>query len=280
MSKHNKKRNTGLLYEFLVRHISECLVEGDEKQARAALKLLRKHILKKGTELHREFRLFNALANTTVDDQSLAQKIVAEARSAAKSYNEEQLDREKSLLIRGINHSFKDPSFYNKRFDEYKVYATIQTLLNEWRKGSPDDVVQLAKYEHEICEWLRAPKTHNLLEEKNDNVDDLVVNLMVKKVNKKYNRVLNPEQIGLIKQYVYSMKSGDTASLKENLETIRTQTLNAVNEYMQEESQAPFVIQKLTEVRNILEGEIDTIDDSVLTRYLRVAQLKHEIMGD
>src|SRR5947207_849958 len=102
---HNKKRNTGLLYEFLVRHISEGLVSGDERQVHLATKLLKKHF-KKGTELHREFKLFHALVNTTVASSDVAKKIVVEAREAAKRYDVAQLDREKSLLIKGINYTF------------------------------------------------------------------------------------------------------------------------------------------------------------------------------
>lgn len=31
--KHNKKRNTGLMYEFLARHAAEGMVENDQKKS-------------------------------------------------------------------------------------------------------------------------------------------------------------------------------------------------------------------------------------------------------
>lgn len=280
MAKHNKKRNTGLLYEFLVRHVSERLVEGDERSARAAMKLLRKHILKKGTELYREFRLFHALVNTTAKSETFATQILAEARDAARKYDADKLDREKSLLIRGINHTFKDENFYDKRFDEYRVYATVQTLLNEWRKHRVDDVMQLAEYERTIIEWLMTEKQHNILEESPGEVDDLVVNLMIKKVNGKYSSVLSGDQLNLLKKYVYSMKSGDTGPLKECLEELRKETLAAVSSYVEDPNTAPMVVQKLNEVRELISNEIQAVDDKVLTRFLRVAKLKQEILGD
>ena len=68
---HNKRRNAGLLYEFLVRTISQALVEGNQKKSSTALKILRRHF-KPGTELHKEFRLINALVRSTVSSESVA----------------------------------------------------------------------------------------------------------------------------------------------------------------------------------------------------------------
>ena len=31
--KHNKKRNVGIIYELMLRHVSSKLIEGDEKAA-------------------------------------------------------------------------------------------------------------------------------------------------------------------------------------------------------------------------------------------------------
>ena len=58
--KHNKKRNVGIIYELLLKHISTKLLEGNKKDAKIATRLIEKHF-KKGTELYKEFRLFNAL---------------------------------------------------------------------------------------------------------------------------------------------------------------------------------------------------------------------------
>lgn len=279
--KHNKKRNTGLLYEFLVRHVSERLVEGKDGQARQAIKLLRKHILKKDTELYREFRLFHALVNTTVKSESVAIQIVAEAREASKKYDLEKLDREKSLLIRSINHTFKNPSFFDKRFEEYKIYATVQRLFNEWRKDRPDDISLIAHFEQTIVEWLMTEKKKNVLDESIKPVDELAVKLMIKKVNSKYSEALNTEQINILKNYVYSVKNDDSAFLLESLEKLRNETLVAVDDYMkQQDSGSSFVIKKLNEMKKVLSEDIGTVDDKVLTHFLRIAKLKQEIAGD
>ena len=66
MSKtHNKKRNVGIIYEQLVRKVSEALVEGDMKRADLVLQVI-KNNFSQDTELYKEFRLFNALAKSDI----------------------------------------------------------------------------------------------------------------------------------------------------------------------------------------------------------------------
>ena len=50
--KHNKKRNVGIVYELLLKHISTKLLEGNKKEAKIATRLIEKHF-KKGTELYK-----------------------------------------------------------------------------------------------------------------------------------------------------------------------------------------------------------------------------------
>lgn len=279
--RHNKKRNVGLLYEFLTRSAAEGVVDGDEKRVRQAVKLIKKHF-KEGTELHREFRLFRALIGATVDTRHTAQRIIETSRRAAQSYDQQRLDREKSLLIRGINHTFKDDSFYDKRVDEYKLYATVQTLLNEWRQDVPTDIASVARYEEDLVEHLVTPKKQNVLDEgKRDQVDDLVVKLMMKKVDGKYQGLLSNEQLALLNSYVYSMRSGDMTQVTEAIEKLRRDVLTAIDAYAAEASDDPNVpVEKLSEVRQLVKEPPQQINDDTLAHYLRIAKLKAEILGD
>ena len=87
---HNKKRNVGIIFELLLRHISDRLVEDDQKGAQKALNLIEKYF-NKDTELYKEFRLFNALAKSTVSSTSVAAAILTEAKQAARRCNMSQL---------------------------------------------------------------------------------------------------------------------------------------------------------------------------------------------
>lgn len=277
MKKHQKKRNVGLLYEFLTMHAAEGLVAGDDKRVRQSLKLLRRHF-REGTELNREFRLFNALANTFVVGSDTAERIVQSAKEAARRYDAAALDREKSLLIRSINHTFDDPTFYDKRFEGYRTYATIQMLLNEWREPRPTDVVQAAQYEATLVEHLQAPKEKNVLDEhRDDRVDDLVVDLMVKKLDGKYKGVLNEEQMRLMNAYVGCLQGGDDTLLRETLAGIRGRAVAAIDAYLLEHRDAD--VGRLNEVRALATRDVVDVDDRVVARHLRLACLNEEILG-
>jgi len=145
MARHNKKRNTGLVYEFLARCIAQSIVENEEDRREKALKIVNEHF-RKGTELYREFRLFNALIATTVSNESVANSILQEAKNAARNYDSSKLDHEKSLLIRSINYKLnKNGDFYSQNVPEYTQYATVQQLLNEWRLGVDADIAKIGE---------------------------------------------------------------------------------------------------------------------------------------
>ena len=111
MAKHNKKRNVGLIHEQLVRHASEKIVEKNQGSADTVFSILEKHF-HKNSELYREFRLFNSLVHTKINDTILAYRIIEESKRACIDQNKSKLRKEKSLLIKEINHTIKDDLFY------------------------------------------------------------------------------------------------------------------------------------------------------------------------
>ena len=153
MSKsHNKKRNVGIIYEQLLRTMAESLIVDETEKYRKALNIIRKHF-RQGTQLYREFRLFNALVKTSVNKESLATRILQEAKTAALDFDSSQLRKEKAALIKDINYILADSSFYNQRIREYREYATIQTLLNDWR-APQSNIPRIADYENKVCDML------------------------------------------------------------------------------------------------------------------------------
>ena len=121
MSSHAKKRNSALLYEFLVKFISQSLVDGDKKKSNAAFKIIKKHF-KQGTEIYKEFRLLNALAQTSVSSEHVASNILFEAKAAARTHDVAKLDKEKRNLLSDIINSIKDNEIFEQHIDEYKKF--------------------------------------------------------------------------------------------------------------------------------------------------------------
>lgn len=281
MSKtHNKKRNTALLYEFLIRTISSALVENDKKKSSIALKILRRYF-KPGTQLYKEFRIFNALVKTTVSADSVATSILKEARTAIGSLDYNALDREKSLLIRSINHMIKDENFYDQPIAEYRLYATIQTLFNEWRRpAGTADIVSLANYENQLREWLIAEKKkedHTLIDE-SPGTTRLLMKVMMKKLNEKYSDALNEDQKEIIKAYAFSTANEDQTTIKKKLEEVRSGLLEAIDVYVVQKQDNTFVVGKLQDAKSrILSESLDAVDDSTVSKFMLYSTLRQEL---
>jgi hypothetical protein len=283
MSKsHNKKRNTALLYEFLIRKISSALVEGDKKTSSTALKILRRYY-KPGTQLYKEFRLFNSLVKTTVSSDGVSSSIIGEARMAARTADMNALDREKSLLIRSINHSLRDDNFYEQPIAEYRMYATIQTLLNEWRKPiGTADLSSLAKYEDQLRSWLLSEKkaVEGGLIDESPGTARLLMRVMMKKLNEKYSSVLNDEQRELIKAYAFSAANDDQTTIKRKLEEMRSDLLNSIEEYKINNQDNTFLVKKLNEAKTAIVSEsLETVDDSTVSKFMLYSTLRHELIS-
>ena len=148
---HNKKRNIGLVYELLLKEIAKSTIENDNKNSNKALKILRKHFAK-NTEIYKEFRLINSLATTKIINHSIIPSILLEAKKACRQINLKLLEDEKTKLIHEINKNFGE-SFFDNHLKEYKTYATIQILFNNWRSQNPD-IGTLAKFEELLAETL------------------------------------------------------------------------------------------------------------------------------
>lgn len=281
MSKtHNKKRNTALLYEFLIRTISSALVENDKKKSSVALKILRRYF-KPGTQLYKEFRIFNALVKTTVSADSVATSILKEARTAIGSLDYNTLDREKSLLIRSINHMIKDENFYDQPIAEYRLYATIQTLFNEWRRpAGTADIVSLANYENQLREWLITEKKkedHTLIDE-SPGTTRLLMKVMMKKLNEKYSDALNEDQKEIIKAYAFSTANEDQTTIKKKLEEVRSGLLEAIDVYVVQKQDNTFVVGKLQDAKSrMLSESLDAVDDSTVSKFMLYSTLRQEL---
>jgi hypothetical protein len=280
---HNKKRNTALLYEFLVRTISSSLVEGDKKTSSTALKILKKHF-RPGTELYKEFRLFNALVKTTTSSDGVNSSIISEAREAARKLDVSALDKEKSMLIRSINYMIKDENFYDQPISEYKTYATIQTLLNEWRKQpGTGDIEVLAKYENQLRTFLSSEKNSSSCStiDETPGTSRLLMKVMMKKLNEKYSSSLNDEQRELIRAYAFSTANNDEITIKKKLEEIKDNLLESIESYAQQNSSNVYLVEKLSHTREkILLESLESIDDSTVSRFMLYSTLNSELQQE
>lgn len=277
-NKHNKRRNSLLTYEFLVRTISKSIIEDDKRKSSAALKILKKHF-RPGTEIYKEFRLMNALVKTTVSSDHTAASILREAKNAVITFDVQKLDREKSILIRNINHVLNDNDFYDQHISEYRLFATIQTLINEWSL-SDKDLYRVAQFEDHIMKHLISEKTVRTDTDISDDTSGstrLLMKVMTKKLNEKYNGVLNEQQKSLIKAYAYSTASDDQTSIKMKLREIKGELIKLIDDYETAVTNN-YLNGKLQETKNTLISEnFDFVDDATVTRFMLYAKLNDEL---
>jgi len=267
MAKHNKKRNVGLIHEQLVRFASEKIVEKKNDKAVVAISILDKHF-NEGSELYREFRLFNALVHTKVNDRGVAKRIIQESKAACKNYDANKLRSEKSLLIKVINYDLDDKNFFNKKLPEYKVFATVQALLNEWRgadKLAPNEII---KYETVLEEWLVRSGVDNNKLQKNNVADPLALKIMIEKFNLKYSSKLNSNQSKLLE---YKLMNDNENALKQVAKIKRQANVMLCDFYKICDNKV------LNEKKILIENKINAlepnIDDETIAKALMLAKL-------
>jgi hypothetical protein len=278
MSKsHNKKRNVGIIYELLLRNISASLIRNDKVSAQNALNIIENRF-DKSSELYKEFRLFSALVKSTVSSSAVAAAILTEAKGAARRCDNFALNREKSLLIKDINHKLNDNSFYHRRVPEYKTYATIQTLLNDWRNKDRSNLSRVIQYEARVVEWLLKEKQSIPLEDhKNPDVNSLVVDIMTEKLNKRYGGKLNKEQRNLMQEYVFSLTGGENKNILERLEKTKNTILKDLSVF-KTKTDNDVILNKIDHVHDKLINEsFKEINDDSISRFLVLIQLRKEL---
>jgi anti-sigma28 factor (negative regulator of flagellin synthesis) len=277
-SSHNKKRNTGLLYEFLIKTISSSLVENDKQRSAKALRII-KQSFKPGTELYREFRLINSLIKTTVSSEAVAASIISEAKNAARSIDFEALDRQKSILIKNINHQLQDENFYDQHVKEYKIFATVQGLVNGWR-AKDVDLQRLAEYEDQLVKWLTSHKDEESPQKINENsvgTNRLVLKVMMKKLSEKYDGNLTPDQKSLIKAYAFSTANDDAGTMTKKMQEIREKLLESIESYISSEDSSLYLHERLMSIKEKLTEGVTKVDDSSISEYMLYAKLVEEL---
>ena len=270
---HNKKRNVGIIYEQLILTVSKGLINDNLDLANSAKKLIKKYF-KQGTELYKEHRLMMALITPVISSSSLATNILKEAKYASRIHNLDQLNREKSRLIRDINLTF-GKNFYSQKVNEYRKFATVQTLINNWRLGSNADFEKTALYESKVHDLLLENKVQESIEsQKLPEINNLVVDIMTKKFNSKYGKRLTEVQKNIIKQYVFS---GRKESFKTTLDSIKESAIKDLQRY-EVICESDIVKKKIQPVISELkELNTSSIDDNSLSKFLLLCHLKEEL---
>jgi len=272
--KHNKKRNVGIVYEQLLNYIAKNIVDDKQSKAKKAVKIIERRFNKK-TELYKEFRLFNALANTTNTSTEVAAGILVEAKTAARRINQSNLRKEKSLLIKDINYQLKENNFFHSKVDDYRNFASIQVLINEWCKKDSSDLKKLVEYEKLIIESLVSDKPKIVIDDTIEKSDKLIFKIMAEKINKKYNKALTNEQKDIIKHYAIYQEEPERMS--KYLNEVKNKTLKYLKDY-QVDLNNQVLLNKIDRVyENVVNLSISNLSEDNIKKFLTITNLKEEL---
>ena len=215
--KHSKYRNTGILFELLVRQTTADLLENKDSKA---VKILKKYFT--NTDLGKEYNLYNTLIASKKLTESKAEILISTVVDQYKKIDFETTNRLKYNLIKEIKKSYNLEDFFKAKVDNYKSYASIYTIF-ESQHSKQSDTKQLVANKITLLEAISKENIKNkkvsssLVEElmkEDKEIRMLTYKILVEKFNDKYG-VLSIKQKSLLKEYISSIS--DTTTLKESL---------------------------------------------------------------
>lgn len=284
MLKHSKKRNVGLINEFFVRSIAQSIIEQKDSNLLKAKTIYKKHF-NKGTSLNEELKLFNALYNTKVSNKESAHSLMTKVKEICKLQSQSKIDLEKTALLHEINQNLSGSSFFEQNISDYKIYATIQVLLNHWRNGLlNEDLTEISQLEDKLVEHLTTQKVANkdvgnVLDMTNKDIDKLVLKMMFEKLNAKFGESLTDEQKNLVNVYVFAAEKDEARNkLDELLVNIKSRNSSLIKEELIKNPSDSYTNEKLQSVYSMLEGQNSTnCTDKDIVFYLSILKLEREL---
>ena len=273
--KHNKIRNTGLLFEFLLRQITSDVLNENNG---TAVKIV-KEKFNENTELGKELALYNVLITKKFKSDSKADYFINEVMKARNDLNNSVLRRERYNLVKEIKDTYNIEDFFKAKIPNYKIYASVYNLL-ENKNASPMSVVnyKVAILEHVTNKNLPNKPKKEIVMEEYERFDKetraLTYKMLMEKFNEKYSNLADNQRI-LLKEYVYNVSNSPKLKAFVNSE------INKVKsdlEVLAEETDQVTKI-KITEVKNMIKPlcKKSSVHDDNIINLLNYYELVNEL---
>lgn len=276
---HSKYKNTGILFELLVRQITADSLSGKDSKATTILK---KYFVK--TELGREYKLYETLLSKKHLSEGKADIVINTIIEASKQLNRGALKRQKYNLIKEISNHYPLDNFFKTKLPNYKAQAALYTLIEIYNSDNLSNPDQIISNKVVLLETLTNKSVDkdqvkdNLLEEFKSYDKDLRIltyRVLLEKFNGKYVN-LNENQKNVLKEFINSIDS--TPSLRQFYNTkineIKT-SLIKLNKKVEDKA----IKIKINEVSNLLTelNKTDKVDNDNLVNLLQYYELLEEL---
>ena len=209
--KHSKYKNTGLIFELLVKQIAADTLD---KKDSAAVSILKNNFTGR-TALVREFKLYEFILKNKSVSQSKAESIVSTIIEVARTIDRKVLKKQKYSLIKEIKESYDLDEFFSISVKDYKPLAALFCLMEAHKVTDVIDPNFLVDNKTTILEHLTKEQQNKklvrdtLIEEYSKYDKDLKLltfKILLEKFNSKYGTLL-PEQKNILKEFITSVDS-------------------------------------------------------------------------
>lgn len=209
--KHSKYRNTGLIFELLVKQIAADTLNNSDSAAVGILK----NFYSKDTSLSKEYRLYEFIIKNKNISQSKAEAILSTITEVSRKFNQKKLRAEKYELISEIKKNYNIDEFFGMAVRDYKPLAALFCLLEAQNNTKLVDPQVLIDNKTTILEHLTSEEQNKeevkdtLIEEYSKYDKDLKLltfKILLEKFNSKYKNLL-PEQKSILKEFITSLNS-------------------------------------------------------------------------
>ena len=209
--KHSKFRNTGLIFELLVKQVAADTLNNKDS---AAINIMKTHFAGK-TTLAKEFKLYEFIVKNKNVSQSKAEAIVSTITEVSRKLDQKTLKSQKYALISDIKESYNAEEFFGMQVRDYKALAALYCLLEAQNNTDLVDPQMLIDNKTTILEHLTSePQKEEdvkdtLIEEYSKYDKDLKLltfKILLEKFNDKYKDLL-PEQKNILKEFITSVNS-------------------------------------------------------------------------
>tara|TARA_B100001173_G_scaffold254767_1_gene226409 strand:+ start:498 stop:1364 length:867 start_codon:yes stop_codon:yes gene_type:complete len=276
--KHSKYRNSGILFELLVRQITSDTLDGSNSPAR---KILKEYFVK--TELGKEYKLYEQLSKNSNLTEAKANLILTSLLENAKHLNRSILKRQKYNLISEIKKHYDLNKFFKHKLPHYKIQAAFYTLTEIQFQDKFSNPELEINNKITVLEHLSAK---NIVKESKETVIDefktydkdlrtLTYRVLLNKFNDKYDNLLEGQK-GILKELITSIDN--TPRLKEfyntKVEEIKTSLTN-LNEGVKDKT-TQIKIEEVVKILPII-GKTSKVKDDNLINLLQYYDLIEEL---